>query len=496
MNLFLKLKTVFFRNFWLISALFFILLRVPSLYEPNWYGDEGIYLVLGQAIRKGLLLYRDIHDNKPPLLYYAAALSQNVFGFRLLLSLLMIPTIYFFYRLIKQLVQNENIVKLSTFLFLIITSVPTFEGNIANAEVFMLLPTILGVYLVLKPRSGFDFLTAGLLLGIALIIKIPVFIEITFLIFWLISSSLDLLPKINFSPQKFIQSLHYSSLLILGFVTPIIILGIYYYLRGAFPEYLNASLLQNFSYLSSWTTGTHSGSATQGGVLIRGILLLIAWLVLFFLNRYRLIENKLYFTSLWFAATLFGSTLSTRPYPHYLIQILPPLVILFAFFLTSPIKQKLLPVFFFLFTLFIFKKYDFYSYPVIKYYQNFYSFIFKQKDQTSYNQSFSPGVNQDLEIANYLKDKVTPGDRIFVWGDHPFIYVLTDTLPTGRFTVAYHVVDFKGYFETLDSLKIYTPSYILYYPMANRPFPELDDFIRRYYFLDHQFGQINLYRLR
>ncbi|HAP37289.1 TPA: hypothetical protein DCQ19_00195, partial [Candidatus Shapirobacteria bacterium] len=131
MNLFLKLKTVFFRNFWLISVLFFILLRVPSLYEPNWYGDEGIYLVLGQAIRKGLLLYRDIHDNKPPLLYYAAALSQNVFGFRLLLSLLMIPTIYFFYRLIKQLVQNENIVKLSTFLFLIITSVPTFEGNIA-----------------------------------------------------------------------------------------------------------------------------------------------------------------------------------------------------------------------------------------------------------------------------------------------------------------------------------------------------------------------------
>ncbi len=55
--------------FLLIIILLMILLRIPSLFEPYWYGDEGIYLTLGQAIRKGLLLYRDIHDNKPPLLY-------------------------------------------------------------------------------------------------------------------------------------------------------------------------------------------------------------------------------------------------------------------------------------------------------------------------------------------------------------------------------------------------------------------------------------------
>ena len=43
-----------------------VLLRVPSLFEPYWYGDEGIYLTVGRSLRHGLALYRDVHDNKPP----------------------------------------------------------------------------------------------------------------------------------------------------------------------------------------------------------------------------------------------------------------------------------------------------------------------------------------------------------------------------------------------------------------------------------------------
>src|SRR3989338_9069425 len=59
------------RSFWFLLAgsFIFFLLRFPSLFEPNWYGDEGISQVLGLAIRSGRLLYRDIWDNKPPLLY-------------------------------------------------------------------------------------------------------------------------------------------------------------------------------------------------------------------------------------------------------------------------------------------------------------------------------------------------------------------------------------------------------------------------------------------
>lgn len=43
-----------------------VILRVPSFFEPYNYGDEMIYLTLGQGMRQGLTLYKDIHDNKPP----------------------------------------------------------------------------------------------------------------------------------------------------------------------------------------------------------------------------------------------------------------------------------------------------------------------------------------------------------------------------------------------------------------------------------------------
>ena len=194
-------------RFLIIVALVFLILRLPSLFEPYWYGDEGIYLVLGQGVRKGLLLYRDIHDNKPPSLYYLAALAQTVFGFRLLLLVWMIPTIYSF-KLLSEKLLSARLVKPAVLIFLILTSIPLFEGNIANAEVFMLLPTILGFLLLLNSTSLVSLITSGFLLGFAFTIKVPVFIEFGFLCAWLVllSGKFQIL-KINLLkliPQLFV----------------------------------------------------------------------------------------------------------------------------------------------------------------------------------------------------------------------------------------------------------------------------------------------------
>ena len=73
----------------LVLLLLVITLRLPSLFEPFWYGDENIYLAIGQSIRHGQILYRDITDypNKPPLIYLFAALASNVANFRFILLL-------------------------------------------------------------------------------------------------------------------------------------------------------------------------------------------------------------------------------------------------------------------------------------------------------------------------------------------------------------------------------------------------------------------------
>ena len=141
------------RDFWflLITSFLFFLLRLPSLFEPYWYGDEGIYQVLGRAMNQHLLLYRDIWDNKPPLLYFVYSLfGSDQFWVRLFSLIIGLLTIIAFYILSKKLFEKEKIIWVSTALFALLSGLPLLEGNIANAENFMLLPIITAGILVLK----------------------------------------------------------------------------------------------------------------------------------------------------------------------------------------------------------------------------------------------------------------------------------------------------------------------------------------------------------
>ncbi|MCW1949182.1 MAG: glycosyltransferase family 39 protein [Candidatus Shapirobacteria bacterium] len=464
-------------KFWIITFLFFFLLRLPSLFEPYWYGDEGIYLTLGQGIRKGLILYQQIHDNKPPTLYYLAALGQTVFGFRLLLSLVMIPTIIYFYKLCLHFFKPK-VAKISTFILVILTSIPFIEGNIANAEIFMILPTIVGFLFFLNAKKNFHYLISGILLGLAFTIKIPVFIEIFFLVIWIFIQDFDNLK------QKFWTLFFRAFLLGIGFLIPTLIYLFYFYYLHALIPFLSSALLQNFSYLSSWATGTQTASASSGGLVNRLIILLLSWLILFFLKSKKIISPQITFVSFWLTATIFGVLLSTRPYPHYLIQMVPPLILLISFLFTrNKIANIGLIILSLFFVIFIIKKYNFYFYPNIKYYLNFYL----SKDNTSYLKSFGPRVETNEKISHLIKENTNPEDRIFVWGDEPYVYAMSDRLPVGRYTVAYHIIDFNGYKETIDSFKANLPKFVVYYPMTNRPFEQLDNLLQNYYSLNQVF---------
>ena len=472
----------------------FVFLRLPSLFEPYWYGDEGIYLVLGQAIRRGYTLYTQIHDNKPPTLYHFAAISKTIFGFRLFLLLYMIPTIYFFNKLSKKYLSKKKSI-LATLLFLVLSSIPFIEGNIANAEVFMLLPTILA-FLIYKPTSLKSLFFSGLLLGFAFTFKVPVVIELCTLIFFSLSTFLATFIK-KPSLKKIKSAIMPSATLLLSFFIPILVLGLYYSYKSALSEFLFASLLQNFSYLSSWKTGSHSSGATQGGVTVRAFLLLIFWIFNLFLYIKKKLKPSSYILILWFSSTIFGSLLSTRPYPHYLIQTLPPLCLL-AFSLFETKKSfsrvsKSIAITLIMFLAYVFKFYNFYTYPVIPYYRSFYQNL---KNPSVFQNYFGTHVSQNNKIVDYLSPKLSSQDKIFVWGDSPYLYTLLDKIPSDRYTVAYHIVDFDGYFDTIIALKKFPPKFIIYYSMPTRPFEELDDLISKYYILDNQIDSVSIYKKR
>ncbi|MFZ2152680.1 MAG: hypothetical protein WAV41_01315 [Microgenomates group bacterium] len=470
-------------RFFIILFLIFVLLRLPSLFEPYWYGDEGIYLVLGQAIRRGLVLYTQIHDNKPPTLYYLAALAQTVFGFRLLLALFMAGAYYYFYLLSNKLLSSK-LSQVSCFLFLVLTSIPLIEGNIANAEVFMLLPTIAGIYYFLYSHSSFKFLVSGLLLGFAFTIKIPVVVEFGFLGLWLLINN-----KNNI--YSTLKNLFFFSL---GFIFPFTLYFIYFYFKGALSDFVFASILQNFGYLSSWQTGTHSGTATNSGLIIRAVTLLVFWGTTYYLYLKKYLTKNTYLILFWFSATIFGALLSARPYPHYLIQVTPPLCLLILAIFDSKLHPKIR--YFILFLCFVFCvlifRFKFYAYPVFSYYKNYYSHLTSLSSR-SYRNYFGSRVDDTYQISQYLKDNTSPNDKIFVWADEPYIYALSSRLPVGRFTVAYHIVDFNQYLPTYNQLIVDFPKVIVTFPMNNRPYPELERLLKLYYHPDASIGDSTIY---
>jgi hypothetical protein len=73
---------------------------------------------------------------------------------------------------------------------------------------------------------------------------------------------------------------------------------------------------------------------------------------------------------------------------------------------------------------------------------------------------------------------------------------LAKRLPVGRYTVAYHIIDFKAQKETLNALRFQPPQWLIVSQDKKQIFPQLEAFIFNDYSLFQKYGQIEIfYRL-
>ena len=133
-----------------------LLLRIPNLFEPYWYGDEGIYLTIGNALKDGQHLYADIIDHKTPIIYFLAMVPDQRL-FRLLNIFWMLVTTIFFHHLAKKLIKPKKYAVLASLIFILLTTLPRLEGNIPNGELFVMGFIMLGSFLLSKTRLFDNF---------------------------------------------------------------------------------------------------------------------------------------------------------------------------------------------------------------------------------------------------------------------------------------------------------------------------------------------------
>lgn len=453
--------------FWLLVVI--LVLRIPSLFEPYSYGDEMIYLTLGEGIRQRVPLYLGLHDNKPPLLYGMAALAGSLFGFRALLTLWVLVTIYAFWKLVDHLFpKNERLQILSTTVFALLTTFPLLEGNIANSELFMIGPTIFAFYLLLKKQNIPTLLAAGGLLSISALFKMPAIFDVPAIFaYWFLTST---------KPLRSFGTLIKRGLWIgIGLAIPIGATFVYYYFRGALHEYVVAAYLQNFGYLSSWRPDQvaqpfwikNAPLLIRAGVVGVGLTLLFAF-------RKKL-SKQFTFTSTWLLFGLFAVTLSERPYPHYLAQVIPEIALLAGMFVFLKTVEQLIVIVPMALAAFVPVHYHFWYYPSLPYYTRFVNLALGRQTTDEYRQSFGSNVVRNYAVARYIQETTEPTDKIFVWGDNSTIYALAKRLPPIRYVVDYHIKDFSTQEDTVAKLTQNKPTIIVVLPGAES-FPALTNF--------------------
>ncbi len=459
-----------------------IILYIPALFEPVSYGDECIYLVLGNAFRKGLVFYRDIHDNKPPLLYLTAAISGNsLFWFRLISIVTSLVHIDLVYSLIKKLTKNKYLPILGGIIFSALLLI--FEGRVANGEIFMTAAATLAVYLLLtRPeKSNFSWgIIIGGIFSVGFLYKIPIafdFVGIILAIFFLTIKSV--------SKKSFLKVLKDKKLwgMIAGFSAPILLSIIYYATKGAFTPYVRSALMQNIGYLSSWQGGSSE-------LFIRLEILAILTAATFLARK--IISKEILFFFTWFTFSLFGALLSTRPYPHYLIESSPSIVILAALLINRILAIKpagkiknpgdfILPLVAIGMLIFSHNHYQFWRYPQLSYYQNFAKKLIGAKTNEEYISYWGYRALENQKLAKFVKETTLPDESIFVWGEASCSYALSNRLPPGRYVVNYHISDFDGYEETLKAIENKKPKLIIKMKEEEKHWPELDLYLEKNY---------------
>jgi 4-amino-4-deoxy-L-arabinose transferase-like glycosyltransferase len=471
---------------WLVGILALIfILRIPSFFEPYYYGDEMVYMTLGQGVRQGLTLYKNIHDNKPPLLYLTAAVAGNLFWFKIILAFWNLVTIVIFYKLAGFFFEkNQKAQKLATILFGLLTTLPLLEGLTINSELFMVVFTILALLMLLKKnvKSKGIFL-AGVLFGLGTLFKIPAAFDAPVVVFyWLITTGLG----------NWKQILKNTFILMAGFATPLLITFVWYFFKGALPEYIRAAFMQNVGYLSSFRPGDVQKSFVirNAPLLIRGLIVLIGSSILFIFRKK--LSNKFILFSLWTLFAFFAITLSERPYPHYIIQAIAPISLLLATFFTEKSLEQSLTVIPLALAFFVPVYYKFWLYPTGSYYLRFINFVVHRETKAEYFSGFSGTTNRNYEIAQFLATSSKTSDRVFMWGpDSAAVYALSKRLPPIKYVVDYHILDYSSKAQEAKNIAAAPPKFIIL--TNNYPYSELKLLIKQKYILVNTIGNANIY---
>jgi 4-amino-4-deoxy-L-arabinose transferase-like glycosyltransferase len=478
-----------------------LLLYLPALDNP-FERDEGVYATIAQGLLDGLVPYRDLFDNKPPLVYVWYALGFVLFGEsvvapRLIAALfLSLSTLAMYGE--ARLLFSKGVAYLATGLFALGSGLPLVALH-ANTEAYMLLPlvgSLLAFTLGLRRREGWWLVVAGVLGGVAVMTKqVAVWNVIALAVVaavWQWRRN-GLNWRITVPPALVAVSASVS----------IAAVAVSFAAAGALNDLVYANLSYNLLYVSSLSMVDRLVYLGQGLLVFFGIAgpLTVASIFGIYLVCRRPRGSLDYLVLLWAVASAIGVASGGRFYPHYFLHLIPGMSILAAITvgnlrrgrdLRKLVKPAVLTGLLLL---------------VISAGTNAVLLAIPRQAE----KQMAPSVyyqkmwEQDSEaLGDYIEQRTDPEQTIFNFGRESQVYFYADRRPAARYFYDWAFrYDEETLTELLAELRDGKPVYIIdsiqppLFPEDGhyRP-PEFSEFLRENYEYVGRFHFADVYRLK
>jgi 4-amino-4-deoxy-L-arabinose transferase-like glycosyltransferase len=302
-----------------------VLTRLPALLYPRAIDDEAVYGVVAWVMLEGGLPYRDAIERKPPLLFAVYWAVFALFGACNWLALHLVAVAWVLLTMVGLFVLTADLAgrragALAAAAYALVQPWATAKNLAFNGEVLMNLPLVWAYALILpRDRPRFAPLAAGVLLATAFLLKQPAAIAAVPLGLYLLGAPLWR-REVGCG-----RAIGQAAALTFGFAA---VLG------GAMAILWRYGLLAEAWY---WTMTDHSvphvfwqhgleHSALFVLVALPLLLPIVAWQGL--REAWRGRDVELWTLLGWLGVSVIGAAAGGRFYPHYYIQILPPLAVL------------------------------------------------------------------------------------------------------------------------------------------------------------------------
>jgi hypothetical protein len=456
----------------------YLLLRIPSLIEPQWYQDEAGYASTIWLTHLGYGIYVDAWNDKPPLLFGIYWLSQFLWGpseaglhvWSLLSGLAALSAALWG----LSRMHSTRVAVWGGLVIALLIGSPMLEGELALPESLLLGPATVGVVWFLIAYAGSSarvprtrtLVLIGVLLACAVLIQQTALAETASVLLWCLVRR------------------RWRDLMIVGgtvVITVAIVILPFVISSGAHNVW--------YAFVSSYggyvQRGLKGGLATLAFRL--GIILAMAIVAWLFRNA---ADGRLELVRIWTTAMLFTAIAPGYNYEHFLLPAVVPAVMLITGIVSRRRRElwasvRRVPVLIAVATLGVLSaitvttfSFQYYVTWSLGYYPNAVGYVAGSTSQADYERYFGVTTLGELQAEQYLSAHGLVGVTAMVWANLAWPLVDEQLVPPTRSGPLFVTLTLEnGTGQILANMNASPPRVILITPDGIEDLPDIRNFI-------------------